>query len=81
MEFSNLDRKSNKLQKSLQQKELRNYRLVHDASCESMREFFADTDFPIEFTDKIATNKQVTVLAFRKSFEAAFVGLIFSFAT
>ena len=52
MEFSNLDRKSRKLQQSLIDKELRNYRLVHDASCESMREFFADTDLPIEFAEK-----------------------------
>ena len=52
MEFSNLDRKSNKLQQSLHNKNLRNYRLVHDASCESMREFFADTDLPIEFAEE-----------------------------
>lgn len=52
MEFSNLDRKSNKLQQSLTDKNLINYRLVHDASCESMREFFADTDLPIEFAEE-----------------------------
>lgn len=52
MEFSNLDRKSNKLQQSLHNKDLRNYKLVHDASCESMREFFADTDLPIEFVEE-----------------------------
>jgi hypothetical protein len=54
MEFSNLDRKSNKLQHTLHEKNLRNYRLVHDASCESMREFFADTDLPIEFAEEDA---------------------------
>jgi len=52
IEFSNLDRRSKKLQQNLINKNLRNYRLVHDASCESMREFFADTDLPIEFTGK-----------------------------
>ena len=53
IEFSNLDRRSKKLQQNLINKNLRNYRLVHDASCESMREFFADTDYLSNLLEKM----------------------------
>lgn len=62
IEFSNLDRNSNKLQHTLHQKNLMDYKLVHDASCESYKEFFADTDIPIEFEDN-NKNKSLEILA------------------
>ena len=49
IEFSNLDRKNKNIQRNMIEKNLRNYKLVHDASCESYKEFFADTNIPIEF--------------------------------
>jgi hypothetical protein len=59
MEFSNFDRESRRLRGIMQDGELFNYKLKHDASCESFQEFFADTDLPISFENK----KDLEILA------------------
>jgi hypothetical protein len=51
IEFSKINRNSKKLKNDFNINNLDDYRLVHDASCETPAKFFADTDFPIKFSE------------------------------